>query len=166
MILCFSLFSLFHLLQQLKTYLSWPRLYVQNGKYQRVAVDDSLIYVNVFTSNHENFRIIAADIRKNNLSRKDIFQQFFHQSIPKSIAFHVNTKTADLLAVGNKFISKDLFVESMAAMMVRKDFCCKTLIEKFVHKLMATGLYLKYYNDNTFLLTLPLLLKYTEKNTS
>ena len=35
--------------------------------------------------------------------------------------------------------------------MVRKDFCCKKLLENFVHRMMASGIYHKHWNDKVFL---------------
>lgn len=68
--------------------------------------------------------------------------------------------------IGAKIVSEDRFIENMAAMKIRKDFCCKKLIETFVHRLMASGLYFKDRNDNDFVRKLPFLLKHREKDTS
>ena len=52
----------------------------------------------------------------------------------------------------------------MSAIVARKDFCCEKLLESFVHKMLASGIYSKYNNDKEFLLRLPLLLNYKENN--
>ena len=68
----------------------------------------------------------------------------------KNLAFIVPETVVDILSVGNKFVSKDSFLESMPDMMIRKDFCCKNVIDTFVHKMMAAGLYSKYMSDKSF----------------
>ena len=54
----------------------------------------------------------------------------------------------------------------MGGMMINKNFCCKKVIETFVHKLTASGLYFKYQSDKYFLLRLPFLLDLSEEDTS
>ena len=78
----------------------------------------------------------------------------------------MDSRSIDVIRIGNKFVSEDHFSEIMPSMMIRKDFCCKRVVETFVHKLMASGLYFKYQSDKSFLLRLPLLLKFTEEDTS
>lgn len=89
---------------------------VQNGKYHCVAVPGSLIYAKLIKSSHENFRVIAADLRLDNLSHTDIFQDLFPQGIEENIAFLLDTKTTDLLSVGKKFVSQVIFLENMTVM--------------------------------------------------
>ena len=72
----------------------------------------------------------------------------------------------DLLRIGKKFVSEDRFSDLTGAMMIRKDFCCKKVIETFVHTLMASGLYFKNQSDKSFLLRLPFLLTFLEEDTS
>ena len=86
--------------------------------------------------------------------------------LEKNIAFIVDSHTVDAISIGNKFVSEDRFSEIMGAMMIRKNFCCKKVVETFVHRLMASGLYFKYLSDKSFLLRLPLLLSFSEKDTS
>ena len=38
----------------------------------------------------------------------------------------------------------------MTSMMVRKGFCCRHLIDAFVHRMMASGIYSKIVNDANF----------------
>lgn len=98
------------------------------------------------------------DIKKNNLSNRDVFEDFFHNEM-QNIAFLINTATTDYFK-DEKFISEDRFFESMSAMMIRKEFCCKKLVETFVHRLLASGLYFKYHKYSVFLIRRPHLLKY------
>lgn len=117
-------------------------------------------------SKDKDFEIIIKDIKKNNISYANVYQDFFRGKSKQNLAFLVDTETADSLDAGDKFISEDYFFESMGAMMIRKDFCCKKLIDTFVHRLMSSGIYHKYYSDSIFLWKLPLLLKNAEEITS
>ena len=50
--------------------------------------------------------------------------------------------------------------------MIHKNFCCKKVIETFMHRLTASGLYFEYQNDKSFLFRLPFLLKFSEVDSS
>ena len=77
-----------------------------------------------------------------------------------------DSETLDLIRVGKKFVSEDRFSDIMAAMMIRKDFCCKKEVETFVQRLMGSGLFFKYQSDKSFVLRLPFLLDLLEKTTA
>ena len=135
---------------------------VINGKYHCVTPLLSSYKDQLVTAKEENLRIIGKDIQTNELNKGQIFLDFFHGNLSQNLAFIVSENVVDILSVGNKFISEDRFLESLIAMIVRKDFCCKKAIDMFVHKMIASGLYSKFLKDKSFLFRLPLLLEYQE----
>lgn len=72
----------------------------------------------------------------------------------------------EMVQIGEKNVSDDRSLEIMAAMMIQKDFGLKKLIESFVHRHMASGLYFKDNSDSALLYKYQYLLKYTENDTS
>ena len=138
---------------------------VIKGEYHCVTLVNSAYNDLLAIAKDENLRVIGKDIQTNKLNSDQIWIDFLHGSLNQNLAFIVNENVVDILSVGNKFVSEDRFLESIPAMMIRKDFSCKTIIDTFVHKRMALGLYSKYANDKSFLFRLPLLLKYQEKET-
>ena len=139
---------------------------VINGDYHCITIPGSAFYDQLPTSKRESLRIIGKDLKTNNLSSSKLVTDFLNQRINQKLAFIADENLVDVFSVGNKFVSEDRFQESMASMMVRKDFCCKKVIDTFVHRLMASGLYSKYRNDKSFIFRLRLLLKLSEKDTS
>ena len=138
---------------------------VLNGDYHCVIHPKSTFNDLFQTSTSEILKIIERDIKTNNLDYGKLFKPFLFENTNKKIAFIVDSEAVSMIRVGNKFVSEDRFSEIMVGMMIRKDFCCKKVIETFVHRLTASGLYFKYQSDRSFLLRLPLLLKYSEEDT-
>ena len=136
---------------------------VINGEYHCVTPAVSAYKYLLTTAKEENLRVIGRDIQTNKLETNDFWDDFFDGNLSQNLAFIVAENVVDMLSVGNKFVSEDRFLESMPGMMIRKDFCCKKIIDAFVQKTMASGLYSKYMSDKSFLLRLPLLLSYQEK---
>lgn len=63
------------------------------------------------------------------------------------------------------FISEDASLQTLRAMVMSKDFCCKNEWERYVHKLMASGIYQKIFLDEDFRMFLkkvPVKFKVTE----
>ena len=139
---------------------------VQNKDYHCIVHPQSAFAYLFETPKLENLKVISTDIKNNNLDFEDLLYPFIFESSRKNIAFIVSFEVADQISVGNKFVSEDRFSEIMVAMMIRKGFCCKKVIETFVHRLAASGLYFKYMNDRSFLHRLPFLLEYSEEDTS
>ena len=139
---------------------------VINREYHCVTPSQSAYNDLLESAREENLRIIGKDIQTNELNSDQIWIYFLDGNLNQNLAFIMNENVVDILSVGNKFVSEDRFLENLIAMIVRKDFCCKKVIDSFVHKIMASGLYLKYKNDKTFLYQLPLLLEYQEKDTT
>ena len=137
---------------------------VINGDYHCITPSQSSYNYLLTISKEENLRVIGKDIQTNKLRSNQIWIDFLHGNLSQNLAFIVHESVVDTLSVGNKFVSEDRFLECMYAIMIRKDFCCKKVIDTFVHKMMASGLYFKYESDKSFLVRLPLLLKYQEKD--
>lgn len=141
---------------------------VEKEQYHCIAEPISGIYSELISSEQKNLKVIGSDILKNNLSSNEsAFTDFFHDRSKVNLALIIETEIVDSLKVGKKFVSEDRFLESMAATLISKNFCCKNLIEMFVHRLMASGLYFKYFNHANFLKRLSFLLGYQgEENSS
>ena len=139
---------------------------IENADYHCVTHTSSA-FMDVFEmSNQTDLKVIESDIKTNNFSFESILNDFLNDRVDKNLAFIVDSRDIDIFTVGNKFASEDHFSEIMVAIMIRKGFCCKNVIETFVHKLMASGLYSKYQKDKSFFFRLPLLLNYSKKDTS
>ena len=139
---------------------------VLNGDYHCVVYPRSAFSYLFKTPKKENLKIIGADIKNNNLDFVSLYKPFIFENTSKNFAFIIDSEVAPLISVGNKIVSEDHFSEIMVSMMIRKDFCCKKVIETFVHRLAASGLYFKYKSDKSFLYRLPFLLKYSEEDNS
>lgn len=139
---------------------------VANGEYicwaNKLAVYPKLLV----ESNVESLKIIGMNIMKNIKEYPKILS--FHSI--HNLAFVEETDIAEVYAVNTKgtrsFLAEDHFLEYMTGMLVRKGFCCKNLLDNFVHRLMSSGLFFKFNSDMKFLLSLPRLLKYPEMDDS
>ena len=171
MLICFSYDSVF------LSFLTFPSIFpikdvsqlaksVINGDYHCITPPQSAYNFLLITSKEENLRVIGKDIQANKLNSGQIWDDFLYGNLSQNLAFIVQESVVDILSVGRKFVSDDRFLESMYAMMIRKGICCKEVIETFVHKIMASGLYFKFKNDKSFWIRLPLLLEYQEKETT
>lgn len=92
---------------------------------------NSGIHALLMLSKDKDFEIIRKDIKKNNISYANVYQDIFRGKSKQNLAFLVDTETADSLDAGDKFISEDYFLESMDAMVIRKNFYCKKLRDTF-----------------------------------
>ena len=139
---------------------------ILNADYHCVIHKSSAFMKVLELSSQEDVKVIERDIKTNNISFGDFLEDFLNDTVHKNLAYIVDSRDIDIYSVGSKFASEDRFSEIMAAIRIRKGFCCKNVLETFVHKLMASGLYSKYQNDKSFFFRLPLLLNYSEKDTS
>ena len=140
---------------------------VESGKYHCISNPRLGIVTQLLHSERKNLRIIGKDLKKNNLSNvMSVYWDRFRKPNKKNLALLVDTKSANLLSVEGDFVSDDHFLETMAAMMVRKDFCCKRLLDIFVHRMKASGIYDKQWNDYVFFSQLSLNFKHPEKDNS
>ena len=136
---------------------------VKKENYHCIADPTGGVYERLLQSQEGNLKIIGTDLRKNNLSYiENAYENVYRISNKRNIAFLSEMETIRALAILEDYISDDRFLEFMPAIVVRKNFCCKKLVETFVHKMLASGIYSKYLNDRAFMLRLPRLLKYKE----
>ena len=170
MLICFAYDSVF------LSFLAFPPIFpikdvsqlaksILNGEYHCVTPTVSAYYDLLTTTKDKNLKVLGKDILKNNFDRDEVWLDFLYGNLNQKLAFIVHQGVTDILSVGNKFVSEDRFLEFIPGMMIRKDFCCKKVIDTFVHKMIASGLYSKYESDKSFMYRLPLLLKYQEKET-
>ena len=103
-------------------------------------------------ANQEYLRIIAKDVFQNN-RRYSLSADFMLSNKSKNFAFFIDTRNLESFAE-NIFIPEDRFFESLSVMMIRRDFCCRALINKFVHGMMASGIYSKIISDSNFIRSL------------
>lgn len=140
---------------------------VENGEYQCMTGGyNPLDFGNLLLDSKEmDLQVIGADILKNNLSyHKDTLLHFIHSSRKKKLAFVGAVNTINRFA-GKYFVSEDRFWHKMDAMIVQKNFCCKKLLDTFVHRMMASGIYNEYVDIANFKLSLSLLLEYPKEET-
>ena len=126
---------------------------VQNGYYHCLGSPWDGIAEHLWDANQENLRIIANDMFQNNIRYTPLLTDFILGNKSTNLAFFLDTTFLESFA-GKFFISEDRFFESLRAMIVSRDFCCKDLIDKFVHRMMASGIYLKFINDLNFIQSL------------
>ena len=123
---------------------------VQKGDYNCVAVKNQGVVEYFRKTNQKHLEIIADDISKNYFRIHSLIYNFHHGNKSAEIAYFTATSLLELFA-GKFFNSGDRFYQEISAMSVRRSFCCKELVDAFVHKMMASGIYLKYLSDFTFL---------------
>ena len=151
MILCLSHDSVF------LSFLSFPPLTkikhlsdlavaVQKGDYNCVAFHSSG-FVQYLKNRH--LEIIAENISKNDLTSFTLFNNFFRGNKTMKIAYFTQTDFLELFA-GKFFVSEDRFLQTISSISVRRRFCCKELLDSFVHRMMASGIYFKYWSDFIF----------------
>ena len=123
---------------------------VQKGDCNCIAVHGRDIAEYLRKTKQEDLRVIADDISKNHFRLHSLFYVFHHGNKTAEIAYFTYTDVLELYA-GKFFISEDRFYQEISAMSVRRGSCYKELVDAFVHKMMASGIYLKYLSDFTFL---------------
>ena len=124
---------------------------VQKGEYHCFEFPNSHIARFLRNTEEENLRVIADDIDKNDISFKKLISNFLYGDKSINIVLFKDANNLDFF-IGNYFISEDRFVERMTAMYMRKDFCCKDMINTFVHRVMASGIYFKVFKDSNLAL--------------
>lgn len=129
-------------------------LAIQSDNY--ICIDDpnDSIAGDWMISKEEHLRTIAMNIVENLPSYQFPFKYFLQESDKQNLAYIIDTRYACTLNPEKFSIAEERFLEGMSAMMVRKDFCYKDLLDSFVHKIMASGLYFKYNSDESFFLSM------------
>lgn len=166
MFLCLAYDSVF------RSFLSFPPLNkikhvsdlaraVDDGEYHCMSPPDMNVGERFKMSEQNDLHTIGKDLLTNKLSSRNVFREFILKSRKQNLALFTDTGTLEKL-VGNYHVSEDRFFESMAGMMVQRNFCCKNLLNTFVHKMMASGILEKYHSDGAFLTSLPLRLAFPE----
>lgn len=107
-------------------------------------------------SNLESLRIRAKDIEKN-LENVEFTKYFIEKEI-RNFAVVFESDFVDVFA-RSFFVSEDRFLEYMSANPLQKGFCCKKIVNTFVHRLTASGIFFKYFRDGAFLIHLRKFLK-------
>ena len=135
---------------------------VQKGDYTCIALPISGIENYLRNKKQEHLAVIADNISKNNIRWNSLLNNFINGTKTTGIAFFIRTETMDVYA-GKFFVSEDRFLLATSSMSVRRGFCCKELVDAFVHRMMASGIYYKYFSDFTF--GLKSSLKFSENET-
>ena len=125
---------------------------VQKGEYHCIELQT---HHSIFLRNskQQNLQAIAEDIEKNNFRLNEFIKNFIYGDKSINIALFKDTNNLDFF-IGNYFISEDRFNEILTAMYFRKDFCCKDMINTFVHRMMASGIYFKVFKDSNFAISI------------
>lgn len=138
---------------------------VENEEYHCMANPTSGVPHEFVISKQKHLRVIGEDIWKNGLSFGNVLGNFIRESKKQNVALFMELGSFDRVA-GKFLISEDRFLQSMAAMPVRRGFCCKKILERFVHRIMASGLFFKYNSQADFKISLKLRLQYSEEEIS
>ena len=96
------------------------------------------IYDILLQSKEKHLRVIGENILKH-LGPDELERTFVAESLKRNLAFFADGKRLQRFA-GKFFISEDRFSETLNGMMVRKGFCCKNVLEIFVHRMMPSGI--------------------------
>lgn len=134
---------------------------VDNGEYHCMSPPELNVGERFSMSEQNDLQVIGKDLLTNKLSSRNVFREFILKSRKQNLAYFTDTGFLETF-VCNYHVSEDLFFESMAGMMVQRNFCCKNLLNTFVHKMMASGILEKYHSDGAFLSSLPLRLAFPE----
>ena len=123
---------------------------VQDGYYHCFGSPQDGIVRYLWNTNKENLRIIAKDIHQNDVRYLLLFRDFISSNKSTNLVFFLNTRVLESFS-GKFFISEDRFYESLLVMTVSRDFCCEDLMDKFVQRMVASGIYLKNIKNFNFL---------------
>lgn len=139
---------------------------VEDGDYRCMASDGMTVIELLLESEEEKYRAVGQNVLENfsvlgRSASTFISESKLSNKNKKKIAYILNTHYADLFS-GKYFISEDRFGGTLAAMMARKDFCCKEKLDMTVHRIVSSGIYKKIYKDYTFHLRLRFFSNYTE----
>ena len=153
MILCLSYDSVF------LSFLSFPPvtkikhlsdlvLAVQKRDYQclsyyRLGVAEYFLH-----TNEESLYVITRDLWKNTLNY-GFTEEEFRKERKKNYALFITSDKIDFYR-GKFFVSEDRFYESMYAYTIRKNLNCIDLLNIFMYRMMASGIFFKYYSDVDF----------------
>ena len=122
---------------------------VQKGDCNCVAFSALAIVEQLRKTKQEHLEVIADDISKNDFRLVPLLHNFMRNNRTTEIAYVTQTDAADLFA-GKFFVSEDRFFITISSMSVQRGFCCKELLDTFVHRMMASGIYFKYLSDYAF----------------
>ena len=98
--------------------------------------------------NSEHIKVIAKNCLENN--RK------FTEASPEDeenvayINILSNVESYDATFLQNYFIFENNFFEFTTSIILRKRFCCKEMIDTFVHRFLASGIFDKFNKDNNY----------------
>ena len=120
---------------------------VEKGEYN--CISSSVSGDEKYLRATEHLGVIADNISKNYLRLTTLFENFIRGNRSMEIAYFTQT---NFLGIFDEkyFVSEDRFLQSISSMSVRRGFCCKELLDTFVHRMMASGLYFKYFSDQIF----------------
>lgn len=117
---------------------------VQKGTYDCYTYSGSYLADSLATSDVEQWRIIGKNLlaKKGNADIEAVLQITGAKTPafigPEPDFMHLNRKY---------FISDDLFFPEIAAIGMRKDFCCKAKLNAMIHDVYASGLYEKILKE-------------------
>ena len=153
MILCLSYESVF------LSFLSFPpvtkikllselALAVQKGDIQCMSYYQAGVANYLLNTNDESLKVIATDILKNNLSYGFTEGEFLNEK-KKNYALFIDSHRADHYRE-KFFVSEDRFMKSLFAFGIQKNFSFRDLLNIFIHRMMASGIFFKYKSEVDF----------------
>ena len=124
---------------------------VQKGDYNCITHRKSGMEDFLRNTGQEHLAIIADNLVRNQFRFSSLSQNFVRgDRTTTEIAYFTSEEALSCLS-GKFFISEDRFFQVISSMSVRRGFCCKELIDVFVHRMMASGIYFKYFSDFFFM---------------
>ena len=108
-----------------------------------------VIVKNFMDTKQKHLRVIAVDIARNNDRATNVMRDFLLGNAKQNLALFIESRILDYFTE-EYFISEDRIFPELGAMAVRGGFCCKQLLDTFIHRMQASGILNKYESDGIF----------------
>lgn len=118
----------------------------EKSYFKCAAYGGSYVFLKALESGDESWQKIGKCVTRTNLQTTD-FESFLRPSYQKAF---IGTRPLLRSLHRGYFISDDSFFTAMVCVAVRKTFCCKDTVDKFLHRLAAVGILNKLDRDDEF----------------
>ncbi|GFR33145.1 lig_chan-Glu_bd domain-containing protein [Trichonephila clavata] len=140
---------------------------IENGQYRCYVPQGGIDLEFFLTSDKERYRSLGKTISLN----KWFFEgnHFKHKALGRNVAITGARLSLTVLfgkhPFSTVFLSDDSFGIWNVAIMVKKDFCCKSRLNEMVFRVISAGLYQKFVSDEMFRSQLRLFEKFSPEET-
>ena len=122
---------------------------VEKGDFHCVSNFRTGIVKNLWDTKQKHLRVIARDINRNNRRATNVMSDFLFGNTTENVALFVESRILEYFTE-EYFVSEDCIFPELGAMAVRKGFCCKQLLDAFIHRMKASGILNKHESDGIF----------------